>query len=366
MQAFVIMSFGDAEMDSVFTDIIKPSLEELGFTVTRADLSSNQTQILSDIVKSIASADLIIADVTGLNGNVMYELGLAHAMGRPTMMLTQDLEELPFDLRSYRTTQYSTHFTEAPKLAENVKAVGAGVASNSLEFSNPVRDFTPDFFGVAQSGASPTADNSQKEDSPEDDATDDRGYLDYAIEFSEAREDLQALATDLSSATEEIGERVTRATEEIQRITTQLGPKAAPTARQAMRRIADDFDEYAEKMETANIPLDAAVRRLGNSASGMAATRTASTEEERTRIRDEITSMKTAEDTFATTFGQIGGFADTLTGIPQMEQSLNRATKRAAKATAETAQIMDIARSEMARARALLESRLGDDPSSES
>lgn len=55
----------------------------------------------------LAEYDLVVADMTDLNPNVMYEVGLVHGMNTPIIMITQDVEGLPFDLRSYRALDYS-------------------------------------------------------------------------------------------------------------------------------------------------------------------------------------------------------------------------------------------------------------------
>ena len=84
--------------------------------MARADTSLDQQNVMRDVVHGIANADLVVADVTGLNGNVMYELGIAHGLGRPTVILSQAMSEVPFDLRAYRVQEYSTHFRDADQL----------------------------------------------------------------------------------------------------------------------------------------------------------------------------------------------------------------------------------------------------------
>ena len=78
-KAFVIMPF-DAELNEVYSAFLAPILSEIGYDVRRADDIASQGNILRDIVESIAGADLIVADLTGLNPNVFYELGVAHAL----------------------------------------------------------------------------------------------------------------------------------------------------------------------------------------------------------------------------------------------------------------------------------------------
>ena len=54
-------------------------------------------------MSGISDADLVVADLTGLNANVMYEVGVAHALRKPTLVVTQEIDELPFDLRTSRS-----------------------------------------------------------------------------------------------------------------------------------------------------------------------------------------------------------------------------------------------------------------------
>jgi nucleoside 2-deoxyribosyltransferase len=63
--------------------------------------------IMKDITKSIYDARIIVADLTGRNSNVMYELGLAHAAKKPVIMLAQDEADIPFDLRHIRYLKYN-------------------------------------------------------------------------------------------------------------------------------------------------------------------------------------------------------------------------------------------------------------------
>lgn len=68
------------------------------------DLFGND--IMQDIWEGICSAGLIIADLTTRNPNVFYELGLAHTLGKDFLLITQDLADLPFDLRRFRCVEY--------------------------------------------------------------------------------------------------------------------------------------------------------------------------------------------------------------------------------------------------------------------
>ena len=81
----------------------------------RADDIRAHQNILKDIISALAESALIVADLTGSNPNVYYELGLAHAFRKRVILLTQQVDDLPFDLRSYRVIPYSTYFAEVAK-----------------------------------------------------------------------------------------------------------------------------------------------------------------------------------------------------------------------------------------------------------
>jgi hypothetical protein len=105
LDVFVLMPFR-AAMLPVYEDHIKPTCASMGLTVRRADDFFTANRVVEDIWKAILSARLIIADCTDRNPNVFYEIGLAHTIGKPTILLTQREEDVPFDLRHLRYIQY--------------------------------------------------------------------------------------------------------------------------------------------------------------------------------------------------------------------------------------------------------------------
>src|SRR6185503_8689366 len=104
---FVIMPFAKA-FTATFKAIQNAVERNLGFRCTRTDELLGGGHIIEDILKGIASSELIIADVTGRNANVYYELGIAH-MAKPiekVILLSQNVDEIPFDLRQFRHIVY--------------------------------------------------------------------------------------------------------------------------------------------------------------------------------------------------------------------------------------------------------------------
>ena len=103
---FVLLPFREQFL-RIYKDHIKPTLEDIGLTVMKSDDIFTTTEIIEDIWEYINKARVIVADVTGRNGNVFYELGLAHTVGKSVIILTQDESDVPFDLRHLRYFKYS-------------------------------------------------------------------------------------------------------------------------------------------------------------------------------------------------------------------------------------------------------------------
>jgi nucleoside 2-deoxyribosyltransferase len=86
---------------------VEATRHEFGVVLTRADDISRPGKITDQIVNGLPTADVVICDITGANANVMWELGYAHSLGRPIVILNQDLDSTPFDLRDWRQVSYS-------------------------------------------------------------------------------------------------------------------------------------------------------------------------------------------------------------------------------------------------------------------
>jgi len=131
--AFVLMPFTD-ELTEIYTTVIKPTIENNPFNLVckRADDIKSNRAIIQDIWKSICEARIIIADLTGLNPNVMYELGIAHTLGKETILLYQRQEneiKFPFDLVHIRRIEYENSVTGGRRLEEDLKQTLENVLS---------------------------------------------------------------------------------------------------------------------------------------------------------------------------------------------------------------------------------------------
>jgi hypothetical protein len=89
------------QADTLFEYVVVPALGDR-YRIDRADKEQKAGQITAQIMLSLDRADLIVADLSGLNPNALYELGIAHALGRRVIHVTNDFAMLPFDLKDAR------------------------------------------------------------------------------------------------------------------------------------------------------------------------------------------------------------------------------------------------------------------------
>lgn len=103
-QVFVLTPFNDNYRNVYIT--IRDVCVRLNLKCIRGDEEYIPNEIFPQIIRQIIKSRLIIANITGRNPNVMYELGVAHALGKPTIVIAQDFTDIPFDLNNKRIIIY--------------------------------------------------------------------------------------------------------------------------------------------------------------------------------------------------------------------------------------------------------------------
>lgn len=104
-EIFMLMPF-KYPFGMTFDLVIKPVVNSLGYNITKADDNFRIGSVVDQIKDSIKRARLVVADVTGRNPNVFYEIGLAHAFGKVVLIITQNSEDIPFDITHLRYFKY--------------------------------------------------------------------------------------------------------------------------------------------------------------------------------------------------------------------------------------------------------------------
>jgi len=325
--AFVLMPF-DAEFSSVYSELIKPALENAGYEVERADEPLERQNVLRTIVRRIYEAELVVADLTGGNPSVFYELGIAHGLGRPTVLIAQAPDgapsDVPFDLRSYRIEFYSTRFDEIGELASALETVGREHLAGNVVFGNPVSDFV-------------TADDGAKEveyriDPAQPVGEEEPGWLDYLEELEGAAERIGETMQRLGQATEDAGEDLQRSTERAEELARRPSGASTHEQRKVASIAASDLTRYAEPLEQGLPLLNSAVKQLTDSGLGYLSQASAETEGQRKALGEAAQAL--AELSQATTEGLKGlrELRQTVGEMPHVTKEFRRAARRVVKA----------------------------------
>lgn len=109
VQCFVMQPFAEP-YGGYYTALFKPAVEQAGLVAIRADADIFSTgKIMDQVWRGIHDADVLVAELTTRNPNVFYELGLAHALGKPVILVAAREEDVPFDLKHIRVIYYDTN-----------------------------------------------------------------------------------------------------------------------------------------------------------------------------------------------------------------------------------------------------------------
>ena len=135
-QVFVLMPFCEEWSDRIWERHLKRIIVDFGLKIKRAD-DLYGPNILADILTGIYESRIILADITSKNPNVMYELGLCHALNKDVVILTQNLDDIPFDLKTSRCLLYKDNSDGYDRLENQLP-----------KFLSDILSFTPkDNFG---------------------------------------------------------------------------------------------------------------------------------------------------------------------------------------------------------------------------
>lgn len=121
-----------------------------GFELIRADTIAEAGRISRQILEELRDSDLVIADLTGLNANVFYEVGIRQAMLKPLVLLAAKDQKLPFDLADHRTLFYDLSVDRLEKVTNDLKVHINNAIKKGVDI------FDQDFFGPKANGHSTT------------------------------------------------------------------------------------------------------------------------------------------------------------------------------------------------------------------
>jgi hypothetical protein len=138
--AFVLLPLRPAFAE-LYEDVVRPAFESTGYEVELAGDVFEERNNLKDAVLKIYRANVIVADMTVMNPKLLYELGIAQGLLKPMILMTQRIEKVPFDLRSYRILEYSLHYRKIKELRGRLEELAEQYKSGVEDYANPVVDY---------------------------------------------------------------------------------------------------------------------------------------------------------------------------------------------------------------------------------
>lgn len=315
--AFVMMPFSET-FDEIYNSFIRSTLQCAGLHIIRADDIQNAQSILKDIIQAIRTCDLIVADLSDSNPNVYYELGLAHAFGKPVILLTQEMGDLPFDLRSYRVIPYQTHFTEMDRAKQTLAEVCAGFLDGSVQFGNPVTDYSEQAVSVTR-----PQNNAQELDE------DEPGFLDNVIDMNDGFEELTGFVGEYGERTAELGESTRKATEGLNRLDASSSKETPKIARRLVTTLASKLDSYASFLRDLNANYRRVLEKTRGALEAIVSGQDPKTEKEVEQLQAFLEQMSEARSGTVDGIKSIERMTASLEETPSMERSYNRARNSA-------------------------------------
>ncbi|EHR5764797.1 TPA: hypothetical protein ACMD08_004549 [Vibrio parahaemolyticus] len=125
------------EIDGLIQTVFTPVVEKFDLKAVAAHQISESGSITRQVVKRILEADLVIANLTNLNPNVMYELGIRHSVRKPTIVVAREDVVLPFDLSDERTIFYKNDISGVNELKDALESM-IPLALEEDKTDNPV------------------------------------------------------------------------------------------------------------------------------------------------------------------------------------------------------------------------------------
>lgn len=143
-ECFFISPIGDKgskereRSNKVIKYIIKEALSKYDYSVTRADQMDEPGSITNQVIQKTTDSELVIADLTGHNPNVFYELAVRHATGNPYIQIIHSSETIPFDINDFRTIKYSLEVEGADKAKNKISEQVRLLEESDQAFNNPI------------------------------------------------------------------------------------------------------------------------------------------------------------------------------------------------------------------------------------
>lgn len=248
-KVFMIMPFKD-EYFKVF-QILSDEYKDK-FEFFHAATIENQRDIFYDVMEGIYTADVIIAELTEKNANIYYELGIAHTLGKKVIVITQNINELPFDIKNYRAQEYKMNYIEFRTLIKSLEKLLEGAMSEEIMFSNPVVNFMQ-IENTNRVNSVENVDSLDEENIIEDkiNINEEKGFIEFMEDIEIHTEGLSLNIGNMNNDLMEMTNSMNIEIEKMQQAQRQESNNVC-FVKKSIKNIAQYIDTFSNKMEIYN------------------------------------------------------------------------------------------------------------------
>ncbi|MEF3117862.1 hypothetical protein [Streptomyces chrestomyceticus] len=313
----------------IFEQMIAPACQKYDIAAVRSDGIPHAGDINEQICRHVIQSDLVIANVSGGNPNVMYELGLRHITGKPTIHIGEH-GQLPFDIASIRTIRYHSSrsgLADARRDIENALEVGLRDGFEPLTPARVLRGIE------TVDGTSNSSEHAREEDE------DSPGLLDEFVAIEDGLGEMTADMEAISKTIETIGALTEQSNTELLDLTEANVPASARLAAvaryaQSISAPAEELSRNAQAFAGRMPPLDSGVR----AALGLVeATPPAERDEDTKEFLVQLIELDaSAQESMA----HLSGFGTAADGLTGLSRYLRKPVKNISTAVKQVASVM--------------------------
>jgi hypothetical protein len=355
--AFVIVPSRE-EFVEFYTDVLLPALESAGYQVQRADNVFDQQNSLKDAVLNIYRANIIVADLTTPNANVLYALGIAQGLLKPTILITQRMERVPFDLRSYRVIEYTLHYKRVEEFKKKLHDLAEQHKTGLIDYGNPVMDFIPNLVNDVPSGKFLLDEIEGSLNGTPKSAEERPKILDFAMDAVKAMDKINGGVKRIAETTTTFTQQLTDQTANIKAIRARGVSGDPKELRDALNKSAEEMEAYATHTEGEIPTLRNSWERLLKSTTDLIAAVSIESSEDREAANLFAGQMQALQLTVNDCVSELAKVKEAITRTPNISKNLNRAIIRAEQAVNAVSLELTTGQSYIQRTLNLLQERL--------
>ena len=345
---FVIAPIGEEgsdirrRSDQVLKHIIAPAAEECGYKTIRADSISEPGMITSQVIQHLLDDALVIADLTGHNPNVFYELAVRHFIRKPVVQIIQIGEPIPFNVTQSRTIQVDHHDLDSvarcrDDLIKQIRSVekGPGKVDNPISVAidmETLRQKGVKFPPATKAERAVMETEGEREIETEEE---EKGIWDFVVDSEKSMKDITECMERITKATQEIGKNTQQRTAEVQKIVKSGLPGTASQIHKITSAVAMDMIQHAKKLEEEQPKIHNAWESFDENTSGLVQITRIHTKEDKEAALKFRSSVDELRSGIRCALKGVQGYREAIANMRGISRDINRASKR-------TAHILDL------------------------